>query len=633
MPQSSFVERLRGTIRRIFFWLPSKNAQTEQSTEASYDHALVLSVTTPAPVPRWRQLRYLFRVLSVSERRVFIIACVISSLSLFAAGSLIIQSRLATVPVVGGTFTEALIGQPQFINPLDATTDDDVDQDLVHLIYSGLFRFSGIKAVPDLAESYEWSADKKVLTVHLHKDARFHDGQLITAEDVRFTVESIQQPARKSALMNSFRNVVVTIVDDTTLTISIDRPDPFFLNTLTVGILPAHAWQDVSMANARLSDLNIKPIGSGPYRVKSFSRDSLGSIRSYTLERYDQYYGDKPFLKTITFQFFLAQQEALDAFKGDLVDAIAFVPRTDAPAELNSSRFRAVTLDLPEETLAFLNVKDKTLSDPNVRKALSLTVHRDDLVTAISGQGVPLNNPFPFREASSTTDLETARQLLTSAGWILPENGNIRVWSPPVVVPSTTKKKTTATATTQTNATTTIAATSSTELTLTISVPNDPDLLAIADVLKRQWSVIGARVNIESLTKAELMRQATHERKTQITLLNIYMGPSQNLFPFWSSSQTADRGLNISGFVDRPTDDALEAINVATSDEALETARTTAADRIQQAYPAIFLLRPTHHYLINSHITVKDTNLTIATPADRFTSLVNWYRNTGWRLK
>lgn len=632
MPQSSFVERLRGTIRRIFFWLPSNNAEVEQAPEAAHDHALVLSVTTPAPVPRWRQLRYLFRVLSLPERRLFIIACLVCVASLLVAGGLVVQSRLVIVPTIGGIFTEALIGQPKFINPLDVAPNNDIDQDLVHLVYSGLFRFSELKAVPDIAESYEWSDDRKILTVHLRKDARFHDGQPVTPEDVRFTIESIQQPERKSTLLKNFQNITIAIVDDSTVTFTLTRPDPFFLNTLTVGILPAHAWQNISLENARLSDLNIKPIGSGPYRVKSFSRDTFGNIHSYTLEQYDQYYGDKPYLKTISFQFFASQQEALDAFKGDLVDAIAFTSKADSQTGLNSSRFHTVTLDLPEETLAFLNLKDKTLSDPNVRRALSITVQREDLVTAISGQGTVINSPFPFGASSSTIDLDTARQLLTDAGWVLPQNSNIRIWSPAPAPSTNKKKKTTAEAEIPVN-TTPIATSSSTELTLTISVPADPDLQTIAEVLKRQWSVIGARVNIESLSKDELMRKATHERKTQITLLNVYIGPSQNLFPFWSSSQAIDRGLNVSGYVDRPTDDALDAINIATSDDAVQTARATAESHIQQASPALFLYRPNHRYLINSHITVPDEHLTIATPADRFAGLFTWYRSTGWRLK
>ena len=632
MPQSSFVERLRGTIRQIFFWLPSTDAQAEQAPEASHDHALVLSVTTPAPVPRWRQLRYLFRVLSLTERRLFLVALLIGASSLLLAGSLIVKSRLITVPVIGGTFTEALVGQPKFINPLDIVANDDVDQDLVHLVYSGLFRFSGLTAVPDLAESYTWSDDKKTLTVHLRKDARFHDGQLITPEDVRFTIESIQQPERKSTLLSTFQNVAVAIPDDSTVTFTLNRPDPFFLNTLTVGILPAHAWQNIPLANARLSDLNIKPIGSGPYRIKSFSRDTLGTIRSYTLEQYDQYYGDKPYFKTITFQFFISQQEALDAFKGDLVDAIAFIPRTNENTGLNSSRFHAVNLDLPEETLAFLNLKDATLSNASVRHALALSVRREDILAALSGQGTIVNSPLPFGTSSSTIDLDAARQLLTDAGWVLPQNGNIRIWSPKPT-PSTNKNKKTTSDSDATSNLPPIATSSSTELTLTISVPSDPDLLAIADVLKRQWSVIGARVTIEALPKYELIRKATHDRKTQITLLNIYLGPNQNLFPFWSSNQAIDRGLNISGYIDRSTDDALDVINTATSDDAIQTARRAIEAKLQETNPAIFLIRPTHQYLINSPITVPDSQLTIVTPANRFAGLFTWYRSTGWRLK
>jgi ABC-type transport system substrate-binding protein len=183
------------------------------------------------------------------------------------------------------------------------------------------------------------------------------------------------------------------------------------------------------------------------------------------------------------------------------------------------------------------------------------------------------------------------------------------------------------------NSTSTTATASSTELAFTISVPDEADLLIIADVLKRQWSLLGAKVTVEPLSLDELMRRATRERSTDITLLNILLGPDQDILPFWVSRQAIDRGLNLSSLTDRTVDDALDQIVKATSTEALQTAQRGFTSALDKTAPAAFLIRPVQHYLISSKIHLPEDHLQIAYPAERFVNIDTWYAKTGWRWK
>lgn len=634
----AFIDRLNRLVRKVFFWLPSATPQEEEMPEAVHDHALVIAVTSPERVPKFRQFRYALRIFSRTERRALVVATAAIVVSLGVAAVVYGRARIVNVPVVGGTFTEALVGQPKYLNPLDATSND-VDSDLVRLIYSGLFHFDGLEPVPDLAEQYGWSEDGKSLTVKLRADARFHDGKPLTSEDVRFTYDSLGDPSRKSPLAPLFRGVAVEAVDRSTVRFALEYPDATFLSKLTVGILPADLWQDVPAANAKLSDLNIKPVGSGPYRVKSFLRDNLGNVRSYTLERFDRYGGIAPNLKTLIFQFFPDRQQATDAYKGDVVDALAFVSTKAAEKLGPASRSQDVRVELPEETIAFFNLKDKVLANKDVRTALSLVVNRADIVSAQGGLAVAVTGPYPFASSTSAVvDIERARTLLMNAGWVIPQNGNIRIWAPvKKVEPPKSKKKTPdarpPTPAPSATSTAPIATPSSTELALVIGVPDEPDLLAVADQLKREWSLLGARVTIDALPTEELMRKATRERTHQVVLLNVFLGPEQDPLPFWWSGQNIDRGLNISGLVDRNVDDALEAARKATSTSALVAARARASSAILAAVPAVFLIRPTHHYLVSSKVKGVSENLIITRPAERFQDLMRWYQKTGWRWK
>lgn len=624
--RETLMSRLRHWLRRAFFWLPSSSTPNEERTiEATHDHALVLSVVGKERVPRIRQIKHLFRLLTLTERRAFLGAlstCIIALVVAFASFS---SGRFVSVPTVGGTFTEATIGEPKYLNPLDAPMND-VDRDLVRLVYSGLFRFDGTEAVPDLAESYEWSDDRKTLTVHLRKDARFHDGQPVTSKDVQFTIESAQDPTRKSPLVADVRNVTVSADSDDTITFQLTQPDGFFLDKLTMGILPAHLWQDIPAANARLSDLNIRPIGSGPYRIKSFLRDNTGAIHSYTLERFNQFYGFRPYLQTVTFQFFTDAPSAIDALKSDLVDGIGFVDAQNADKIRSSGRKQEIQLNLPQTTVAFFNLKNDTLANKDIRQALSLAVNAQDIVTALGGRAEAIAGPYPFIAAtSSAMNLAQARSILDSAGWILPENGNVRI--------KKTKTTTPKTKTTTPETSPEAATTSSTELTLTISTPDDPQLQAIAEILKRDWSLLGMRIAVEALPTDELMRKATRERNLQVVLLNVLLGPEQDLTPFWWSGQAADRGLNISNLKDRNVDDALTAVKNATSTEAIAAARTTVAQLITASYPAVFLVRPSQSYFVSTKVSGVPAGMVISAPANRFDSLQNWYEKTGWRWK
>jgi len=601
---NTFVRRVRALVRRVFFWLPSASVSEEHLPEAGHDHALILAVTNPRRMPTFRQIRYGIRVvLTEAERRTFLIAGTVFVLAAGTALAFLLSERTIRVPVTGGAMIEGVIGEAKHVNPLDAPAND-VDRDLVSLIYSGLFRMDGLNAVPDLAESYSWSEDLKTLTVTLRKDARFHNGDEVTADDVQFTIDSLQDPARSSPLAPLFRGIKAVATDTYTVQFVQDQPDISLPQILTVGILPSRLWQEVAPATARLADLNLKPIGSGPYRFKSFTRDSRGFLRSFTLERSDRWYGVAPYIKTLTFQFFSDRKQAEDALKGDLIDALAFSNSLENGK--SSSRWNVLNLELPQETVAFFNVKRKTLSNEPVRRALAGTIDRQEVIDAWNGHAAAVSGPYPFTSPSSTViTLDEGRALLETAGWTLPQGGSVRM----------SKSAT------------------STEFEISIITSEQPELVAVAETLKRRWSLLGAKVSIEPLAAEDLLRRATRDRDADIVLTNVLLDDKQDLFPFWWSGQATDRGLNISNLGDRDLDAALESTHGATTTASLDAARSSVERLILRSTPAAFLVRPFASYLIGKKIHGVSASLIISRPADRFSDLKNWYIKTAWRWK
>lgn len=621
----SLLQRLRALLKRFFFWHGDAAHSHEFVPEHGHDHALVLQVASTPKVPRWRQLRYAGRVLNTKERRLLLVMSALLIVTAGAGAVLLVRARMLPVPAVGGRVVEAVVGQPKYPHPFYAATNDP-DQDLVSLVYAGLFRrVNGSTAVPDLAAQYEWTENGTKLIIKLRDNIRFHDGTPVTADDVVFTLTAAMDPAWKSSYVNVLRDMEVVRVDDRTVELTPKRANAELFDTLTLGILPAHIWQDIPPGSALLADANVRPIGAGPFRIRSFTRDARGAIAAYTLERNDQYHGIKPYVDQLEVRFFPDLTQAADALRNGQVDTLAFIPGPSVSALTSHERISASTLELPQETIAFFNLNDGLLKDVAVRQALALAADRTEVAEAqaprdargdLMDVAAPVNGPFPFTPfvaATSTPEerLDQARRILDGAGWIVPPEGSLRI------------RKGTASST----------ASASSTLHMTITVPDVPDLVAVANVLQRRWSLLGAKIDIRAEEPGALARRVTVNRDAQILIWNVLLSPSQDPYPVWWSGEATGHGLNLSNLSDRNVDDAIEAIRAATTTDMLAAARDVMTQAVLARTPAVFLTRPAYGYVHNIRVKGMTPRLQLGTPSDRFTDISNWYVNTGWRWK
>ncbi len=619
------LSKLRTWWQRWFFWQRGTTGSTEFKPEAHHDHALVLAIKEPTTRTHLQHLRFLNHVFSPHERRFFWgsigVCCLALSLGVF----LIIRPHLVAVPASGGMLTEALVGTPKLINPLYAPLND-VDRDLCALIYSGLFRVNeALVPIPDLAERYRWSDDGKTLEISLRKDARFHDGTPVTARDVVFTYDTVRNPSWRSPIASIFKHVEPIRVDDTTVQFRVDQANPNLLMDLTLGILPAHIWEDVQGPTAALAEANLKPIGSGPYQLESLKRDQKGNLFSFKLSKFSGYYGQAPYLDSWQFRFYPDRIQAQAALQNKQVDALAFVPWQDV-TDMKHGNIQSATIELPQETIAFLNVKHPLLKDVRLRQALNLAIDKHELQELIGDNARVVGSPFPFIEATSTysSDIEGARILLNTLGWRLPADGSVRVFE--ALVTPRSKSKNTAPSTPKPTHS------SSTELALTIDLPNQADLIKVAELLKRRWSLLGIRVDVQAHNPEDLLQNAISKRNYQVLLWNVLLSPTQDISVFWHSDNTNNQGLNLSNLTDRDVDQALDATKTATSTNAFEAARQTLSNMILKQTPAIFLLRPAYAYLLSQDVKGV-RNMRLSRPSERLLRASDWYLSTSWKWR
>ncbi len=587
----------------------------------SLDKKLLLSLTrgSRGRIPSFKQLKHLPRYLSSKEKKTVSLLLAAAGISLLAIGGKFASEHVATVPDDGGEYVEASIGSPRFANPVLAATND-ADLDIAKLVFSGLMRTTTKgELIPDLAASYQVSDDGKTYTFTLRDNLSWHDGTAFTAKDVAATISYIKEPAWKSPLASQFKNVVVEAPDDKTVRFTLAEPFAPFLSLLTVGIVPEHLWQDVKPENAVRAELNLKPVGTGPFKFKNFTKDKKGVIRTYTLIRNDAYYGDRPHLDAVTFRFypdFAAADEALTKRK---VDGLSFLPLEfrDAVEKLRS--VRTYTLRLPQYTAVFFNQKkNPQLRAKEVRQALAQAVDRDRILRETLGDnGVLVHGPilagfvgFHPDVKKRAYDLAAAAKLLEDDGWKLDETDGFRKKT----VTDEKKQKV------------------QQPLSVTLTTVDAKENITVAQLIKRDWESIGVKTELEIVPGSRIQKDKIRAREYDALLYGEIVGPDPDPYPFWHSSQNEGGGLNLAVFSNRRVDELLEKARGATKPEDREPMYKEFQDILAEEVPAIFLYSPTYTYAVARKVGGIDTG-TVFTPADRFGGVTGWYVETKrvWR--
>lgn len=528
-------------------------------------------------------------VLNKKERAIFWSAfwALMVSVSVLLVGWY--ASHLVFGPATGGTYTEGLIGSPQFINPLYAQ-GNDVDQDIARLVYSGLMQWHPTEGlVTDLAESYTISDDERVYAFTLRDDALWHDGTPVTVRDVIFTFNAIQNPEYKSPLSSAFRGVTIEQIDDRSIAFTLSDPFAPFLAAFTVGLLPANQWGDLDPATARLAERNLAPIGSGPYAFKEFAKDKRGAIQSYTLERYDEYYGGAAHIETIEFRMYPSLPELLLALENRNVEGAAFVPKSQLE-RFGGSSYQWVNPHLPQVTALFFNVKHEYVEDARVRRALSAAIDKDAIVRdVLRGYGTvahslllpddieePLVNPVGY-------DPVLARALLEEVGFD-----------------------------------------DETHLPITLTTVEQEETVLTANTIADMWRAVGVDVTVKTVDPALFREEVLKDRSYDILLSGTLYGIDPDPYPFWHSSQASHPGLNLSQYANRDIDKKIEeARTLSDINERMRLYREV-AQSVNGALPAIFLYQPTYSYVTSSRIRGIALDSIVA-PADRFGQAHEWF--------
>jgi len=561
------------------------------------------------------KIRLLPKVLSQKERYLVVALLFIIIGSLISVPFTVFYHYTKAAPDYGGSFTEGIVGEPHYINPL-LSQNNDVDRDLVSLIYSGLMKYNEDgKLIPDLANSYEISSDGLNYTIYLKENAKWQDGTPLTTDDVTFTIQTAQNPDYGSLQRINWQGVEIETVDKYTVILKLKNKYAQFLNNLTINILPKHIWQDVKPVNFALSDFNLKPIGSGPYKFRKFKKDDTGRIKSYELESNKNFYAGQPYINNIELKFYNSENEMIDEYNKNSVENLAFVSANNLKKVKFKKRLNIEELKLPRYFGIFFNQNEaKILSDKNIRLALSYGTDKKDLIEKIlDGKGLETNSPMIGEVLGIMEDFkkynydpEKAKKLLADSGWSNPDDKGIL--NKTEKAKSKNDKPFTE------------------KLSLKLTTPTWAELTNVANLLKEQWAKIGIELVIEVLPTQDL-QQIIKERGYQMLLFGEILNLDPDPFSLWHSSQKRDPGLNLALYDNKSADDLLEKARQTLNPLERIKQYQDFQKLVAEDVPVILLYNPLYIYAQTNSIKGFN-NKTISMPSNRFSNIEKWYIDT-----
>ncbi len=174
------------------------------------------------------QCRKFFQILTKKEKTEFAALLVLAVISLVFLTTDFYLKHTQAQPVIAGSFTEGVLGQPRFINPVLAAAND-IDRDLTELVFASLMKYTPKgEIVPDLASGYEIKEDGKTWEITLKNNLVFQDNTPLTADDVIFTVKTIQNPDYKSPLRAAWLGIEAEKISDTKVRFTLKNNFPCY---------------------------------------------------------------------------------------------------------------------------------------------------------------------------------------------------------------------------------------------------------------------------------------------------------------------------------------------------------------------------------------------------------------------
>jgi peptide/nickel transport system substrate-binding protein len=467
-------------------------------------------------------------------------------------------------------YREGVLSRPTNVNPLSARSQ--ADRDLVALAFDGLVgRAADGRPVAGIATSWTPTPAGDSWTFELQPGRQWQDGEPLTADDVVYTIETLQDPTYRGPGAGSWAGITVTAVDADTVRFDLATPIGGFLELATQPIAPRHLLGDIPPGTMAEAPFGKQPIGSGSYEVIELDRDHAvlalapgvtvpGVGGASAAPGADPLATPEPTRRPeelgvgasrLEFRFFDEATALESAFRNGELDAVSGLDPAEATALAATPGAQAIRN--PSTTLAAvvlnLHPDEDAFADPRTRLALLQAIDRERLVNVVFGgaavraDGMIPPSSWAFDSTASppvARDAKAAAKSLVAAAWKKEKDG----WH---------------------------HAGAKAPRVLELLVPDrtlNPILYAAGSQVAADWTAVGFTVKVVEEDPAILATDHLRTGDFEAAIVDIAIGHDPDLYPLLASSQIRTGGANVIGLQDPLLDDLLEAARKPGSDVA-----------------------------------------------------------------
>ena len=500
----------------------------------------------------------------------------------------------------GGVYVEGVIGNISTLNPLLAASEPE--QAVSRLLFSSLYNYDVTGALhTDLAESMTVK-DDKAYTIKL-RNAVWHDGKKLTAEDVVYTINLIKNPQVRSPLRVNWLDISARAIDDSTVEFMLPAVYAGFSHALTFPVIPKHILQSVSPSSMREADFSSNPVGSGPFAVKRVqTSESTSSTDVVRMEPNTKYYGAVSTLSRLELRAYGNESLLVKAVNSGEVSAASGLSLSAAD-NIKSKQYSTKHWLLNKGVYLLMNNRSQTLQDARVRQALRYATDTSSIRATVGDNVARLDTPILQSQiaqklpAAPDYSLDKAKALLKEAGWTYNQGQWKGKDGRPLAVAVTTSS-------------------------------GRDEYKKIVDALKQQWSKLGVDVQLREIdtssTTTSFVQSVLQPRDYDALLYELELGADPDVFAYWHSSQASASGYNFANYSNRTVDNDLVGGRSRTNSALRAAKYIQFVNQWLNDAPAIGLYQSVGSYVLNNGASIVEPRGSLNTMNDRYADVTTW---------
>jgi peptide/nickel transport system substrate-binding protein len=476
-------------------------------------------------------------------------------------------------PAYGDILVRGDIGDASNLIPLLAS--DSPSHNIAGMVYNGLAKYDkNMNIVGDLAKSWDISTDGLVITFHLRKGVKWHDGQPFTAADVLYTYQVTVDPKTPTAYAGDFLKVKkAEVIDDYTFRVIYDKPFAPALISWGSSILPRHLLMGTDITKSKLSR---HPIGTGPYKFKEW----IAGQKIVLISNPD-YFEGRPYIDghitriiPDTATMFLELRAQGISLMG--LTPLQYTRQTENNLfRQNFNKYRYLSFAY---TYLGYNLKSPLFTDKRVRQAISYAVNKEEIISGVLlGLGKPATGPYKpgtwaYNEKVKIYQYnpQKAKELLRAAGWkkinkegILEKDGRPFSFELITNQGNETRQK-------------------------------------CAEIIQRQLKEVGIDLKIRILEWAAFINDFINKRRFEAVILGWTIPLDPDAYDVWHSSKTAPEELNFISYKNNEADAMLEKARSTFNQNERKKYYNRFQEILAEDQPYTFLYVPDELIIINN---------------------------------